>query len=1055
MTLSDVSIRKPVFAWMLMLGLIVFGIISFKGMGISQLPDVDFPVLTVSVTWTGASPEVMESAVTDIIEDAVMSVEGIRTVTSSCQEGLSNTTIEFELNRSIDVALQEVQTKIAQAQKMLPNTIDPPIVTKSNPEDQPILWAALTGPNTLREKIIFVRDQLKDTITTTAGVGDVRLGGYVDPNMRLWLNTDAMRRREIAVDDVISAVNAGNILTPSGYMDNGPKETNVRILSEVHTPEEFMKLTIPTRSGAPIWSRIRLGEVAKVEEGLADVRRISRMNGEAAVGIGIIKQRGSNAVAVGEAVKKKIAEISSRLPQGMKLQVVIDTTRFIKESTKELLFTLGLSALLTSIVCYLFLGSFGSAFNVVLAIPTSLIGAFIILYFFGFTINTFTLLALSLSIGIVVDDAIMVLENIVRNFETGMSKVKASLIGAREITGAAVAASLAILAIFLPVVFMKGIIGKFFFQFGVTMSVAVMLSLLEALTLAPMRCSQFLSTGNDTWIGRRTDAFMNGLARIYRRVLEICLNWRWTVLVASVAIFAGSLLLLNGVKKEFVPAQDQSQFLATLYTPLGSSMEFTDGVFREAEKILKSRPEVLNFYSAIGGFQGGLVNQGNMFIVLKSPEERGIHEPFKKRPSQQDVMAHIRKEFSKIKGIDRASLLDLSLSGFTASRGYPVTFSIQGPDWTKLAELSTLYKEKMSKSGLMTDVDSDYRPNMPELKIIPNRDDAVARGVTVNTVANSISALVGSLQIGKYTDATGHRDDIRVKLLDEFNRQPRDITRIWVRNTNGEMVPLSSVVKLEETTTLLTIGRFNRERAVTVFANVVPSKSQSDAMDFITNMSKDLPPGYHIELSGSSQAFKESFQSLFVALILGIFVAYMVLGAQFNSFLHPIIILLALPFSVTGAFIALRLTGTSLNIYSMIGLLLLMGIVKKNSILLVEFTNHRRQAGSDVKTALLEACPVRLRPILMTSVATVAAAIPAALALGPGAETTRPMAVVVIGGVVLSTVLTLVVVPCAYSLMSRLESHKYEAELIEALKSMGQMPTPTHVGPSDVPLHHT
>ncbi len=1038
MTLSDISIRKPVFAWMLMIGLIVFGSICFMNMGISQLPDVDFPILNISVTWVGAAPEVMESAIADVIEDAVMSVEGIKNVTSNVQEGLSNTTIEFELNTNIDVALQQVQTKIAQAQKTLPNTIDPPIVTKSNPEDQPILWGALTGGSSLRDKIVFIRDHLKNNLTTVAGVGDVRLGGYVDPNMRIWLNVDDMRRQEISIDDVINGVKTGTVLTPSGYIDNGPKETNIRILGEAKTPQEFADLVIPTRNGLPIWRPIKVGQVAKVEEGLADIRRISRMNFESAVGIGVIKQRGSNAVAVGDAVKARVVQLKSMLPKGMNINVVVDTTRFIRESTNELVFTLCLSALLTSVVCYLFLGSWGSAFNVILAIPTSLIGAFIILSFLGFTINTFTLLALSLSIGIVVDDAIMVLENIVRYYESGMSRVQASLVGAREITGAATAASLAILAIFLPVVFMKGIIGKFFYQFGITMSVAVLLSLLEALTLAPMRCSQFLRTGNEGWIGKRMNKFMDALAQGYHDLLKICLNHRVKVLVAALLVFVSSLFLLGGVRKEFVPAQDQSQFLVTLYTPLGSSMEFTDNVFKEAEKITLAHKEVHNYYSAIGGFQGGLVNQGNMFVVLNAPGERPIDPLKKHRLSQQEFMAVLREDFKKIPGVEKASMIDLSLAGFSSSRGLPVSFSVQGPELDKLADLSKQIMEKMKASKMMADVDSDYNPHMPEVKITPDRWTAAERGVTVDNIANSISSLVGSLQIGRYTDNSGHRDDIRVKMLNQFNKTPEDISKIQIRNSHGEMVPLSQLVKFEEKGSMLTIGRFNRERAVSVGANLLPGISLSDAMDFVTKESKKiLPEGYHVVLSGSSQAFKESIQSLLLAFILGIFVAYMVLGAQFNSFIHPFTVLLALPFSVTGAFLALRVLDISLNIYSMIGMLLLMGIVKKNSILLVEFTNHKRSdAKLGVREALLEACPLRLRPIIMTSVATVTAAIPSALAFGPGAETTRPMSVVVIGGVIFSTLLTLIVVPCAYSLMARFENQKHQKEIDDALDAI-------------------
>lgn len=1038
MTLSDISIRKPVFAWMLMIGLIVFGAICYTRMGISQLPDVDFPVVNISVSWTGALPETMELAVADVIEDAVMSVEGIRTVTSTCQEGLTNITIEFELSRGIDVALQEVQTKIAQAQKQLPIDIDPPIVTKSNPEDQPIIWAALSG-GTLRDKVVFARDHLKDNITTVSGVGDVRLGGYVDPNMRIWLNTEKMRSRQISVDDVTAGLAAGNILAPTGYIDNANKETNLRVMSESYTPEEFEKIVIPSRGGSPIWSQIRIKDVARAEEGLADVRRISRLNGDSSIGLGIIKQRGSNAVAVGRAVKERVKNLKSFVPPEMQVRTVIDTTKFIEDSTHELVFTLILSAILTSIVCWLFLGTLSSAFNVVLAIPVSLVGAFIFLYFLGFTLNTFTLLALSLSIGIVVDDAIMVLENIVRYYEQGMSRVKASLVGAREITGAAVAASIAILAIFLPVIFMKGIVGKFFFQFGIAMSVAVSLSLLEALTLAPMRCSQFLSHGQENKLIRAVNHMMDRMMQKYRVILAWSLERRWKVIGAAIAIFIGSLSLIPGIRQEFVPPQDQSQFLVALQTPMGSSLDYTDGVFRKLEALLKTRPEVLNYYVAVGGFQGGLVNQGNMFVVLKEPSERGVMAPFKKRPTQSEFMDFCRTEFNKIEGVKRASIIDLSLSGFSSSRGYPIQFQVQGPDWGKLSALSLQIMEKLRGSGLTSDVDTDYNPNMPEARIIPDRQKAYDRGVTIGNIANTISAMAGSLKVGRYTDASGHRDDVRVKLEDAYDHTPKDIERIWVRNNHGEMVPLSDVVSIEARSSLLTISRYNRERAVTIFGNIAKGKDQKEVMAFIDKTGKEtLPPGYHIELSGNSQAFQESFQSLLVALILGIFVAYMVLGSQFNSFIHPFTVLLALPFSMTGAFIALRLTGISLNIYSLIGILLLMGIVKKNSILLVDFTNIRRAAGLGVREALLEACPLRLRPIVMTSVATVAAAIPAAIAFGPGAETTRPMAVVVIGGVTTSTLLTLIVVPCAYSLLSRLESTKHQTGVDEALLELAR-----------------
>ncbi len=571
MTLSDLSIKKPVFAWMLMAGLLVFGAISYTSMGISQLPDVDYPVVNVSVNWSGASPDVMETAVADVIENAVMSVDGIQQVQSTSQQGQATITLQFNLNQDINVALQQVQTKISQAQRNLPQNIDPPVITKNNPNDQPIMWtAAYSEQGTIRELGLFVRNHLRDVMTTINGVGDVVMGGYVEPQMRIWLNPEKMRQLDITSQDVIEAVRQEHQLAPAGYQVQGKSETYVRIRSEFTDAKGCNDLIIPTRAGMPNWAKTKIGDVATCEEGVDEIRRVSRFNGiEPTMGLGIIKQRGTNAVSIGDAVKEKIKKIDDILPKGVHMGVVSDSTVFIKDSIHELLFTLGLAVILTAIVCYFFLGTVSSAFNVVLAIPVSLIGSFTILKFLGFTINTFTLMGLSLSIGIVVDDAIMVLENISRHYEMGKSRLEAALVGAREITGAATASSLAILAIFIPVVFMQGIVGKFFYQFGVTMSVAVMISLLEALTLAPMRCSQFLQVGGGNKVTQKFSGSMDRLAVGYRRLLTISLNWRWTVVLGSTVVFALSLLIFKSLRKEFVPPQDQSRFLVTLHTKMG------------------------------------------------------------------------------------------------------------------------------------------------------------------------------------------------------------------------------------------------------------------------------------------------------------------------------------------------------------------------------------------------------------------------------------------------------------------------------------------------------
>ena len=1043
MTISDISIKNPVFAWVLMFGLLLFGFIGFSKMGISQLPDVDYPVVTVTINWPGASPLTMETAVADIIEDALMTVEGILNIKSVSAEGVTAITIDFGLDKDINVALQEVQSKILQAQRNLPTDIDPAVITKSNPEDQPIMFTALYGSNDRRKMILYARDSLRDAVSTVEGVGDIRLGGFVDPNIRIWLDRNKMSRLELTVEDVISAVRGQHLLTPSGYIEDGYKESNVKVLSELEDAKEFSELQIPSRRGESIFLPIKIKDVGYVEEGLADIRRIARFNGELTINIGVIKQRGSNAVSVSKEVRKKIEALQDIIPKEMNLGVIWDTTKFIEDSTKELYFNLILSVILTSIVCWFFLGTFSSALNVIIAIPVSLVGSFIFLNLFGFTLNTFTLLALSLSIGIVVDDAIMVLENIVRHFESGKSRVEAAILGAREITPPAIAATLAILAIFMPVLFMDGIIGKFFFQFGVAMSVAVALSLLEALTLAPMRCSQMLTHTKENRMSRFVDRIMERLSKRYLIILNYALGHRKKILIITTLVFLSSLAFLPGLRKEMVPPQDQSRFSVTVQLPFGSSLEYTDDVMKQAEAIFNSRPEIDRYLVNVGGGGGpgaSNVNQATANITMKEPKDREIFAPFKKRPTQQQFMPFIRDELRKIPGVSRVTVLDLSLQGFSARRGYPIEFTVQGRNWEELGEYAKQIMDEMESSGLMSDIDTDYKPGMPEININPDRTKAGNVGVTIANIADTISATVSSLRVGKYTDEAGKRSDIRISLMDKYSKTEDDIKKIKLRNNYGELVSLSDVVTTDVAPSMFAITRYNRERAISVFANIMPGKSQSLALEYVKSAAaKILPEGYHVTFTGSSQAFSDSFNSLYMALILGIIVAYMVLASQFNSFLHPIIILLALPFSVTGAVFAIKITGISMNIYSMIGILLLMGIVKKNSILLVEFTNQSREnLKLSVNDALLHACPIRLRPIIMTSIATISAAVPPAFAFGAGGETVRPMAIVVIGGVFLSTILTLVIVPCAYSLMSRLEGVKRREELEEALALLGE-----------------
>ncbi len=1022
MTLADISIRNPVFAWMLMAFLIIFGAICFSEMGISHMPDVDFPNVNVTVTYEGASPEIIESDVIDPIEDAVMSVQGVKEITSSARQGRATFNIEFSLDRDIDVAVQEVQTKIAQAQRLLPREIDPPIVTKTNADDTPIMFVMLSGHVPYQDLVMYARYRLRDKFQTLRGVGEIMMGGYRDRNMRVWLKLEEMEAREMAVEDVIAALRREHVEVPAGRIESGTREMNVRSLGEAPTVEQFRNIVVAWRNGAPVL----LSQIAVIEDGLEDRRRMARALGVPAIGLGIKKQYGANAVEVARLVRAKVAELQDKIPPGMTLEINSDSTIYIEDSIQEMQFTLLLSVILTSLVCLLFLGSWASTFNILLSIPTSIMGSFIVIHFLGFTLNMFTLLALSLAVGIVVDDAIMVLENIVRHREMGEEMVRAASRGARQITLAAAAATLAILAIFIPIAFLKGLIGRFLYQFGVTISAAVSLSLLEALTLTPMRCSQMLTAGGrSTAAGRILDRAYRGLASAYRGALGAALRAPWLVLLLAAGAFGASLLLFGRIRQETVPPQDMSILRVMFLTPVGSSIDYTDSKLQEMESYLLNHKAVNRYFAAIGGWGGGEVDSGMIFMTLVPPEERPG------RASQHQIMDELRNRFNSIPGV-RAYVSDLSLRGLTP-RGtqYAIEFVVTGPDWDELGRISETFMEKMRETGLMTDVNSNYLVGMPELKIYPDRKRAADLGVSAQAIGETLYALVGGVRAGKFQDA-GHRFDVRVRLLSDQRSRPEDIRRLFVRNREGKLVRLSEVVRLQEAATVQTITRFNRARAITIRANVARGASQQAVNERIDAIAAEiLPPGYGIEVTGSSRLFSESKRAFLFAIGLGVVVAYMVLASQFNSYVHPALVLLAMPFSVTGAFVAMYLTDVSLNLYSMIGLVLLMGIVKKNSILLVEFTNKMREAGMGVHEALLEACPIRLRPILMTSTATIAAAIPPALAIGPGAETRIPMAVVVIGGMVLSTLFTLFVVPCAYRILPGRVRERPEEDVLE------------------------
>ncbi len=1007
MNITEACLRKPVLAWMMMLATILFGIVAASRIGISQFPDVDFPTINISVSWEGAAPDAVEHDIVEQIEEAVVQVEGVQSITSSSRQGGASITVELDLSRNVDAALQDVQAKVSQAQMRLPRDIDPPVISKTNPEDQPILWVGLSGPFPPQMLSDFARYRLKEKLQTIPGVGEVMMGGSLERNVRIWVDADKLAARQLTVADVAGALRREHVELPAGRLESSGREVNVRVLGEAIDLDTLRRIVVREQGGSATY----LEDVALVEDGFEDVRRMSRVMGIPAQGVGVKKQRGSNAVAVAQGIKASLEDIRKTLPEGMVVGINFDSTKFIEQSVEQIEHELLLAIVLTALVCWLFLGSLSSTLNVVLAIPMSLLGTIGVIYFLGYTLNTFTLLGLSLAVGIVVDDAIMVLENIFRHAEQGKDRVTAAREGTAEITFAALAATVAVIAIFIPVVFMKGIMGRFFMQFGVTLCVAVALSYVEAITLAPARCAQLLTTSREhrSGIGRFVDRGFDKLASGYGWILARGMRFPVVVLLASVALFAASIVTFQKLPGEFVPSQDQSRLMVRLTTQVGSNLDETDKIVAQAEQILNNRPEIQRSFVVVGSFGTGAVNSGLMFVTMKPRAERSM--------TQNEFAAVLRKELNLIPGA-RAVVQDLSQSGFTAQRGFPVEFSIRGAEWETLVDESERMKAEMAASGLVVDIDTDYRLGMPELQIAPDRARAADLGISIEEIATALNSLVGGVRVGKYSTG-GRRVDVRVRLLAHQRSRPEDMQRLMLRTKEGALVPLSSLVKYEEKPVLQAITRRDRERAITVFGNVAPGKSQSDALALVEKIGKDVPTGYHVVLGGASVAFRESMGGLVFALLLGIAVAYMVLASQFNSFLHPITVLTILPLSVAGAAFALFATNQTLNIFSMIGILLLMGIVKKNSILLVDYATELRRQGKGALESMLEAGPVRLRPILMTSIATLMAAVPASLALGEGSEVRAPMAIAVIGGLVISTGLSLLVVPAFYVVADR------------------------------------
>ena len=1016
MWLADTSIKKPVFATMVILGLVLLGVISYPRIGVDLFPKVDFPIVNISTKLKGANAEIMDIDVTDKVEATVNTINGVKTITSSSTEGRSQVIVEFVLERDIDLAVQDVREKISAIRGSLPRDIEEPVIEKVDPDANPILWIALSGDKTIRELSTYADEVLREQLQKINGVGAVRMAGLQLREVIIWIDSDKLSAYGITAHDILGKLQSENIELPGGRIEGETTEYSIKIKGEFANVPDFNNLVIAYQNGAPV----RLRDIGRVEDGMQEKRSITRFNRVPAIGFGIQKQSGTNTVEVIERIKKELAGIEKSLPPGMNIGISFDQSTFIKRSISEVQHHLIYGGFFATIAVLFFLRSIRITIFSALAIPTSIISTFAIMNLFGFTFNNMTMLALSLSVGILIDDAIIVIENIHRHIERGMTPKEAASFATSEIGLAVSATTLAIIVIFLPVAFMKGIIGRFFFQFSMTVVFAVAVSLFVSFTLTPMLASRFLksnhsSGGTARQPGRLSSSLESGYKRVeswYRKLLGIALNHRAIVVISAAVIFIVSMYLVKFIGKEFLPSEDQSRFIVRLEAPKDYSVDEIENLFKGAEEFVISIPEVKTVFYGQGTF--GETNKGSMFVGLKPKAER--------TRSQQEIMAEIRNRLRKIPGL-KGFAEDVSLVG-GGQRMVPIQYTIKGRDLTGLQEYSKSIVAEFSKLPGIVDVDSSLEIGKPELRVHIDRDKAADLGVNIASVAETINLLVsGEVETTKYRDeARGRRYNVKMKLNPDDKDNPDDIKRLYTRSNDGRLVELSNVVTVQPAGGPGIINRVDRQRAITLFANL-EGKPLGEAMTELNAISaKILPSDYSTGYKGMAEMMGESFGYLMFALVLGIVLAYMVLASQYESFIHPITVLLSMPFSFIGAFLAILITGKTLNIFTFIGLILLMGLVKKNAILLVDYTNTLRARGMERKEAILTAGPVRLRPILMTTFAMVLGMMPIAVGIGEGAETRSPMAIATIGGLLTSLFLTLIVVPVVYDLFDELQS---------------------------------
>jgi len=1030
MFISDLSVRRPVFAGVISMLLVILGLAALSRLPVRQYPDIDSPVVSIETRYVGASAEVVETKVTQVIEDVIAGIEGIKKLTSSSSDERSEIRVEFILSRDVDAAANDIRDRVARVLDQLPQEADPPEIAKSDSTSEAVMYLNLSSDSHDGLQITdYAERYLVDRLSTVPGVARVRLSGARRYAMRIWLDRESLAARSLTVADVENALREENVELPAGRLESLNREFTLRTETGFTAEDDFRRLVI---GRGPQGQIVRLGEVADVRVGAENERSIARANGTDAVSLAIEQLSKANSVAVSKAVQKEMTAILPDLPQGMKLEVNYDRAEFIEASMHEVYKALIVAIGLVLVVIYLFLGSFRVTLIPALVVPISVIATFMVMAALGYTINILTLLGMVLAIGLVVDDAIVVLENIYRRIELGEKPLLAALEGSREIGFAVIATTLVLVAVFVPLSFIEGNIGRLFREFGITLATAVLFSSMVALTLTPMLCSKFLKgEALRSGLAHRVDVAFEGLASLYRRVLRRTIIRPFLALGMVVALILSSAWLMSALPTEYAPAEDRGAFSVTLRAPEGASFEYMDRYAREMENILMDETgegkAVRRFLTRLPGSWGrSEVNSARAIVLLENWDLR--------KESDRDIGARLRTRLNELPGV--RSLVSSGSSLGIRSDGRPVEMVLGGPDYQQLQQWRDALMVKLESVPELLNPDSDYQEKKPQMNVSVDRNRAAILGISLQNVGRTLETMLGSRVVTTYIDR-GREYDVVLMGKESDRSSPDDLNNLYVRSDQTRsLVPLANLVRITEMAGPSELNRHDRMRSITVSSELAEGVRLGDGIDAMrAAAAATLPASARISWDGESKEYLESGQSLYVTFGLALIIVFLVLAAQFESFINPLVILVTVPLAMTGALLGLWFYGSSINVFSQIGAILLIGLSAKNGVLIVEFANQLRDRGREFTDAVLDAATVRLRPILMTSAATTFGALPLLLGTGAGAESRQPIGIVVVFGVAISAALTLFIVPALYVLLARKTSSPQRmSRLIEQLQ---------------------